>query len=218
MQDWGGDAQATLAMASRRDSRGFEQLLAAHQAAWHELWQSDILVDGDPHAQQALHSDLYYLLSNSDGRTRPGPWAPASHAQLRLPRLLGQRLLGVSGAAAPAPGARQAHRDVQASHHGSGARARPAVRGQGHHVPVGSGSRDRRRPHAIFAYGVYREIHVNADIAIAQWQYYLATGDEAGSKSYGWPVIREIAEFRVSRVDVQQGEEPLRDPPRDLAR
>ena len=32
-------------------------------------------------------------------------------------------------------------------------------------------------PH--FAYEVYREIHVNADIAIAQWQYYLATDDKA---------------------------------------
>jgi trehalose/maltose hydrolase-like predicted phosphorylase len=54
-------------------------------------------------------------------------------------------------------------------------------------------------PH--FAYGVFREIHVNADIAIAQWQYYLATGDLAWLKEYGWPVIREIAEFWVSRVD-----------------
>jgi protein-glucosylgalactosylhydroxylysine glucosidase len=53
-------------------------------------------------------------------------------------------------------------------------------------------------PH--FAYGVFREIHVNADIAIAQWQYYLATGDRTWLKQYGWPVIREIAEFWKSRV------------------
>jgi trehalose/maltose hydrolase-like predicted phosphorylase len=51
-----------------------------------------------------------------------------------------------------------------------------------------------------FAYGVFREIHVNADIAIAQWQYFQATGDRAWLKEYGWPVIREIAEFWVSRV------------------
>jgi trehalose/maltose hydrolase-like predicted phosphorylase len=35
-------------------------------------------------------------------------------------------------------------------------------------------------PH--FAYGVFREIHVNADIAIAQWQYYLASNDTPGSR------------------------------------
>jgi trehalose/maltose hydrolase-like predicted phosphorylase len=53
-------------------------------------------------------------------------------------------------------------------------------------------------PH--FAYDVYREIHVNADIAIAQWQYYLATGDQAWLKQYGWPVIEGVAQFWASRV------------------
>ncbi len=33
-------------------------------------------------------------------------------------------------------------------------------------------------PH--FAYEVYREMHVNADIAIAQWQYWLATTTRNG--------------------------------------
>src|SRR5262249_31090340 len=51
-----------------------------------------------------------------------------------------------------------------------------------------------------FAYDVWREIHVNADIAIAQWQYYLASGDRDWLRADGWPVIREIAEFWVSRV------------------
>jgi trehalose/maltose hydrolase-like predicted phosphorylase len=53
-------------------------------------------------------------------------------------------------------------------------------------------------PH--FAYEVYREVHVNADIAIAQWQYWLATGDKAWLKQNGWPVIRGIAEFWTGRV------------------
>jgi trehalose/maltose hydrolase-like predicted phosphorylase len=53
-------------------------------------------------------------------------------------------------------------------------------------------------PH--FAYGVFREVHINADIAIAQWQYYLASGDSAWLKANGWPVIKAIADFWVSRV------------------
>src|SRR5205823_1488164 len=57
-----------------------------------------------------------------------------------------------------------------------------------------------------FAYGVWREIHVNADIAIAQWQYYLATGDRAWLREYGWPVIRELAEVWVSRVELNAAE------------
>jgi protein-glucosylgalactosylhydroxylysine glucosidase len=60
-------------------------------------------------------------------------------------------------------------------------------------------------PH--FAYGVYREIHVNADIAIAQWQYYLASNDTAWLKQYGWPVIHDVAEFWASRVTYNQAKD-----------
>jgi trehalose/maltose hydrolase-like predicted phosphorylase len=45
-----------------------------------------------------------------------------------------------------------------------------------------------------------REIHVNADIAIAQWQYWLATHDRSWLRDYGWPVIRNVADFWASRA------------------
>jgi trehalose/maltose hydrolase-like predicted phosphorylase len=44
------------------------------------------------------------------------------------------------------------------------------------------------------------EIHITGDVALAQWQYYLATGDSAWLGREGWPVIRETAEFWVSRA------------------
>jgi len=64
-QNWGGDAKATLELAAAGRATGFDKLLAAHQAAWHELWKSDIVVEGDANVQTAIHSDLYYLLSNT---------------------------------------------------------------------------------------------------------------------------------------------------------
>src|SRR5262249_7823951 len=45
-----------------------------------------------------------------------------------------------------------------------------------------------------------REIHLNGDIAVAQWQYYLATGDVGWLRQFGYPVIRATADFWVSRV------------------
>jgi trehalose/maltose hydrolase-like predicted phosphorylase len=45
-----------------------------------------------------------------------------------------------------------------------------------------------------------REIHVNADIAIAQWQYWLASQDREWLKKYGWPVMRNVADFWASRA------------------
>ena len=54
-------------------------------------------------------------------------------------------------------------------------------------------------PHFAYVLGE-REIHVNADIAIAQWQYWLATQDRQWLRQYGWPVIRNVADFWASRA------------------
>jgi trehalose/maltose hydrolase-like predicted phosphorylase len=44
------------------------------------------------------------------------------------------------------------------------------------------------------------EDHLQSDIALAQWQYYEATGDKDWLRSYGYPVIKDIAEFWASRI------------------
>jgi trehalose/maltose hydrolase-like predicted phosphorylase len=44
------------------------------------------------------------------------------------------------------------------------------------------------------------EQHITADVALAQWQYYLATGDQSWLASRGWPVLSQAAQFWASRV------------------
>jgi trehalose/maltose hydrolase-like predicted phosphorylase len=44
------------------------------------------------------------------------------------------------------------------------------------------------------------EIHLQSDIALAQWQYYEATGNKQWLLYDGWPVIQAIAEFWAGRV------------------
>lgn len=44
------------------------------------------------------------------------------------------------------------------------------------------------------------EDHLQSDIALAQWQYFEATGDTTWLRTYGFPVIKDIAEFWTSRV------------------
>jgi trehalose/maltose hydrolase-like predicted phosphorylase len=199
-QDWGGDAQADVALAKHARATGFDSLLARHQAAWHELWKSDIVVDGDPAVQKAVHSDLYYLLSNSTVGTA---WPMGACAL--TPNYAGHAFWDSDSWVFPAllllhperakPIVMFRHRTMQP------ARERAIQYGaKGTMYPWESDPQTGvdNTPH--FAYGVYREIHVNADIAIAQWQYYLASGDDAWLKQYGWPVIREIAQFWASRV------------------
>jgi trehalose/maltose hydrolase-like predicted phosphorylase len=199
-QDWGGDAQADVALAKQARDTGFDALLARHQSAWHELWKSDIVVDGDPGVQKAVHSDLYYLLSN----TTVGTAWPMGACAL-TPNYAGHAFWDSDSWVFPAllllhperakPIVMFRNRTMQP------ARERAIQYGaKGTMYPWEADPQTGidNTPH--FAYGVFREIHVNADIAIAQWQYYLASGDKAWLKQYGWPVIREIAQFWASRV------------------
>ncbi|HET9390061.1 MAG TPA: hypothetical protein VFO44_10475 [Steroidobacteraceae bacterium] len=199
-QGWGGDSREMVAAAKAARESGFDRLLEAHRSAWHTLWQSDIQVEGDPNAQRALHSDLYYLLSN----TTVGTAWPMGACAL-TPNYAGHAFWDSDSWVFPA--LLLLHPD----------RAKPIIMFRDRTMQP---ARERARQYGVkgtmypweadpetgvdytpyFAYGVYREIHVNADIAIAQWQYYLATGDTDWLRSHGWPVIREIAEFWVSRV------------------
>jgi Glycosyl hydrolase family 65 central catalytic domain/F5/8 type C domain/Glycosyl hydrolase family 65, C-terminal domain len=47
--------------------------------------------------------------------------------------------------------------------------------------------------------GIFEQ-HITADVALAQWQYYLATGDRAWLAASGWPVLSQTAAFWASRV------------------
>jgi hypothetical protein len=203
-QNWGGDARETLALATAARTEGFDRLLEAHRAAWHELWKSDVVIEGDEKVQQAVRSDLYYLLSNSTVGTS---WPMGACAL--TPNYAGHAFWDSDSWVFPAllllhperakPIVMFRHRTMQP------ARERARQHGvRGTMYPWESDPETGVDHTPYFAYGVFREIHVNADIAIAQWQYYLATGDRAWLKSYGWPVIREIAEFWVSRVTYNQ--------------
>jgi trehalose/maltose hydrolase-like predicted phosphorylase len=199
-QNWGGNAHDDVALATAARRKGFAALLAEHQAAWHELWKSDIVIDGDPQVQRAVHSDLYYLLSN----TTVGTAWPMGACAL-TPGYAGHAFWDSDSWVFPAllllhperakPIVMFRARTMQPARE----RAKQyGAKGTMYPWEADPETGVDHTPH--FAYGVFREIHVNADIAIAQWQYYLATGDEAWLKRDGWPVIRGIARFWASRV------------------
>ena len=199
-QQWGGDARADLALATAARDAGFDALLASHRAAWNTLWTSDIVVDGNPDVQKAIHSDLYYLLSN----TTVGTAWPMGACAL-TPGYAGHTFWDSDSWVFPAllllhperakPIVAFRQRTLAAAQ----ARAKQfGVKGAMYPWEADPQTGVDYTPH--FAEGVQREVHVNADIAIAQWQYYLATGDRAWLKARAWPVIREIARFWTSRV------------------
>jgi trehalose/maltose hydrolase-like predicted phosphorylase len=49
------------------------------------------------------------------------------------------------------------------------------------------------------------EQHITSDVAYAQWQYYLATGDRNWLAARGWPVLQGAADFWASRATATTG-------------
>lgn len=44
------------------------------------------------------------------------------------------------------------------------------------------------------------EYHLNNDIALAQWQYFLATGNKTWLAEKGYPIMKGVSEFWASQV------------------
>lgn len=227
-QGWGGDATEDLRLAKGARADGFERLMQDHQAAWHRLWQTDLLIDGDPLAQRAVHSELYYLLAS----TAPDTAWPlgacaittgyAGHAfwdsdTWIFPALLllhpeRAKSLAMFRARTLAPA------QARAQQHGFAGAMFPWESDPEYGT--------EQTPHFAAVLGD-REIHVNADVAIAQWQYFLATQDIDWLRRHGWPVIRDVARFWVSRatyvpsghryeiLHVTSVDEPFADVPND---
>jgi trehalose/maltose hydrolase-like predicted phosphorylase len=198
---WGGNASEDLALARAARERGFARLLDEHRAAWNALWQADVVIDGDAKAQQVVHSELYYLLSSSTPDTAwplgacaltPGY---AGHAFWDSDTWIFPALLLLHPERAKSMVAFRG-RTLEA------AQQRAQQHGfQGAMYPWESDPENGtdQTPHSAVVLAD-TEIHVNADVAIAQWQYYLATHDRDWLRLHGWPVIREVARFWASRA------------------
>lgn len=198
---WGGNATDDLALVREARSLGFTRLLDEHRAAWDALWQPDILIEGDAKAQQAVHSELYYLLASATHETA-WPVGPCGLTLCYVGHVFWDADTWVFPAllllhperAKPIVAFRE--RTLEA------ARQRARQRGfNGAMYPWESDPENgsEQTPHSAYVLGE-TEIHVNADVAIAQWQYYLATHDRDWLRAHGWPVIREVARFWASRA------------------
>jgi trehalose/maltose hydrolase-like predicted phosphorylase len=200
-EGWGDDAKRDLELAMDARRRGFDALLEEHRAAWRKLWQADIVIDGDLRAQTAVHSDLYYLLATSTAGTH---W-PMGACGLSLGytgHVFWDNDLWVFPALLLLHPERAKSLVMFRAYTLPAAEERARARGfEGAMYPWEADPEDgtEQTPHFAYVLGE-REIHVNADIAIAQWQYWLATHDRDYLEHDGWPVIRNIANFWVSRA------------------
>jgi len=176
-----------------------DNIIAAHKSAMSKLWQHDINIDGPVQDQQAIHACMFYLLQSvregsqtsippmglsSDGYQGHIFWDadtwmfPAlilQHPELAK-SIVDYRYNTLKGAMAnaKADGFQGAQYAWESAVTGSECTAKGLV---------------------------YRnERHINGDVALAQWQYYLATGDLTWLKTRGYRVIKATADWWVSKA------------------
>jgi protein-glucosylgalactosylhydroxylysine glucosidase len=180
---------------------GRERLLQFHQKAWDKLWQSDIVVDGDPQSQQDIHSMLYHLYSFVREGTANSP-SP-----------MGLSGLGYNGHVFwdaelwMYPAILVMHPELAKSmveyryQRLEAARKNAFANGfKGAMFPWESAESGVEET-PVWALSGPFEHHITADVAIAAWNYYAVTQDKQWLREKGYPILSATADFWSSRVE-----------------
>jgi protein-glucosylgalactosylhydroxylysine glucosidase len=180
---------------------GTDRLLSRHEAEWNKLWQSDILIDGDPEAQRAVRFALYHLYSFSregtayslspmglsglgyNGHvfwdTELWMYPPLLVMQPDIARsLLEYRFERLEAA------------KMNAFAHGY----------KGAMFPWES-SADGTEDTPVWALTGPFQHHITGCIGWAFWKYYQVTKDRKFLAERAYPVLKEVADFWASRVE-----------------
>ncbi len=196
-------AQSAAEQSARAADRGWERLLGRHIAEWEQLWSGDIEVKGHPELQRWLRSSLYGLLANSRAGS-PDSIAPAGltsddYAGLKFwdaetwmfPGLLAFR-----------PELAQSVLDYRYRTMPAARKNAVALGRRGLFFPWTSADKGdlTSECHSVEPDHCRTQIHLQADIAVAAWQFYQQTGDRQWLRERGWPLLKGIAEFWESRV------------------
>ncbi|MDX3595035.1 discoidin domain-containing protein [Streptomyces sp. ID03-2B] len=189
--------------AHRAARRGWDRVFAANEAAWREAWSADVLVPGDRELQGWLRSAQYGLLAS----TRRGSSDSIAPAGLTSDNYAG--LVFWDAETWMFPGLLATRPELARSVVEYRYRTRDAARANaeklGHDglfYPWTSASRGRldSECHSVDPPHCLTQNHLQGDVSLAVWQYYLATGDRDWLAARGWPLLRGIADFWQSRA------------------
>ncbi|MEU7046328.1 glycosyl hydrolase family 65 protein [Streptomyces varsoviensis] len=195
--------RAALDASRRSADRGWHALFTRHEAAWRELWRADIEVAGRPGLQSWVRSAQYGLLAS----TRAGSADSIAPAGLTSDNYGG--LIFWDAETWMYPALLAAHPELARSvvdyryRTRAGARANARKLGYpGLFYPWTSGSRGSlwTECHSWAPPHCRTQNHLQSDIALAAWQYYLATKDNRWLRERGRPVIEGVARFWAGRA------------------
>lgn len=202
-QDTATPVPAAQAEAAGAAATGYGAAHAANDAAWSQLWNGRIDVLGNNAVATDVNASEFYLWSN----TRNGvDWSisPAGlssngydgHIFWDAETWMYPSLLAQHPTLAAGMNAYRSERLSEAQQHAT------ATGFAGARFPWESaldGTEQIPPPVSVNSEGLFEQ-HITADIALAQWQYYLVTGDKLWLGTQGWPVISGAAAFWASHA------------------
>jgi trehalose/maltose hydrolase-like predicted phosphorylase len=175
-------------------------LLNAHRAAWSEIWKNDIAIEGDLASQLAVRFSLFnlYSFSRTGSRLSIPPMGLSStgyngHVFWDMELWMMPPLLVMN------PELARAALDYRFDRLGKARQKAENFGYKGAMFPWESDASGEEATPAWALTGTFEQ-HITADIGIAAWNYYRVTGDTAWLRDTGYPLLKEIAAFWVSRV------------------
>lgn len=174
-------------------------LLKQHTDLWDQLWEGDIIIEGDLQSQQDVRLALYHLYSfgRGDSNLSIAPMGLSSqnyngHIFWDTELWMYPPLLLLNQDIAKSLVNYRSDRIEKAK--------QKAINFgyQGAMFPWESDDTGEEATPAWALTGTF-EHHITADVAIAFWNYYRVTKDKKWLQERGYPMIKEVADYWVSR-------------------
>jgi trehalose/maltose hydrolase-like predicted phosphorylase len=202
---------SALAASQHAAAQGWTRVFADHAAAWSDLWDADITVANHPDLQDWVRSSLYNtwssIRSGTDDSISPVGLSSDNYAGLifwdaetwMYPNLLlmhpdiADSVIAYRQKTLPGALKNAVEADAQDPNQTYGY--------DGAFYPwqgAGTGDLDQEC-HSVDPPHCITQVHLQGDIALAVWQYYLATGDSSWLRDH-WSILEGIAQFWAARV------------------
>ncbi len=180
---------------------GTDRLLKRHIAEWEKLWKSDIVIEGDQKAQKSVRFSLYHLYS----------FAREGTAYSLSP--MGLSGLGYNGHVfwdtelwmyppllALRPEIAKSLLEYRFQRLGAAKQNAFSHGYQGAMFPWESSDEGSEDTPVWALTGPFQH-HITGCVGWAFWKYYQVTKDKLWLRDRGYPVLKEVADFWISRVE-----------------
>jgi protein-glucosylgalactosylhydroxylysine glucosidase len=180
---------------------GVERLRNRHDAEWKKLWQSDIVIEGDPESQKAVRSALYHLYSF----VREGTSFSLSPMGLSGLGYNGHVFWDTELWMYPPllmlkPEMAKSILEYRYNRLGAAKRNAFSHGYKGAMFPWESSDEGTEDTPVWALTGPFQH-HITGCVGWAFWKYYQVTKDKIWLRDRGYPVLKEVADFWASRVE-----------------